>query len=346
MTLLPLSLGGATVRAPGQGWRMRISDDVAKTVVFLGFPEHHKTGTSILSIGTGFLMARDGIGYLVTAKHVAKQLDNDAFAVRMNRADGTSSVWMAEQIEWFFHPDENVDVAVTPFGGDDMFRGFDYRFVPDAWILTKAHEKHQFMGVGDVCYTIGLFRVLAGKQRNLPVVHVGNISLLPSDERVPIEDWDDNSRTRWVEAYIVQSQSLDGLSGAPVFVRPSVRAPVSDGDGPELHGVGKELYLLGLFQGAWYAPPSDIVAIGRRGPINVPVGMGIVVPADRIIEALDLPKLKQAREDTKRKDESAIRASLDSSFRADLPTTDENPTHREDFMRLVGAAVQKPKQAE
>jgi hypothetical protein len=159
----------------------------------------------------------------------------------------------------------------------------------------------RWVGVGDQAYVVGLFWLLHGKARNLPVVHTGNIALLPGDERIPVRDWEspDENRRRWVEGYLVEAQGLSGLSGAPVFVRPTFISPSFD-----VPDVGQlmarlprlDLLLLGLWQGAWDAKTDDILSIDRGRQMRVPVGMGVVVPATKLIEVLEMPKLRQKRE--------------------------------------------------
>lgn len=69
-------------------------------------------------------------------------------------------------------------------------------------------------------------------------------------------------------------------------------------------------------------------------------GMSLVCPASAIMELLNMPQLK------------AIRAAHDSTLKSqaknlpepqvsDHQPTDENPTHREDFMRLQDVAARK-----
>ena len=80
------------------------------------------------------------------------------------------------------------------------------------------------------------------------------------------------------------------------------------------------------------------------GGSGVPVGMGTVVPANKLIEMLrDHPKMKRNRDKyiEQRKAEKA--ATQDSALPAP-PATDENPTHREDFTSLLGKAARTPPQ--
>jgi hypothetical protein len=48
--------------------------------------------------------------------------------------------------------------------------------------------------------------------------------MLPKDELIPVRDWEsqDPQGRRWVEGYLVETQAISGLSGSPVFVRPTL----------------------------------------------------------------------------------------------------------------------------
>src|SRR5438105_490758 len=61
--------------------------------------------------------------------------------------------------------------------------------------------------------------------------------------------------------------------------------------------------LLGLWQSSWDAPPDEVMAIQSGQGVRVPVGMGVVVPAQKIEETLiqlkdfrDMIKAKRERE--------------------------------------------------
>jgi hypothetical protein len=118
---------------------------------------------------------------------------------------------------------------------------------------------------GDVISIVGLFRLHAGSKRNVPIVHSGNLALLPDPhERIPIKDRTIGKMTE-VEAYLVEAQTLEGLSGSPVFVHEVTRAqpmliaaPV-----PPSWGLAKafgEAMMLGMYQGAWDGEPGEVLA--------------------------------------------------------------------------------------
>jgi hypothetical protein len=61
----------------------------------------------------------------------------------------------------------------------------------------------------------------------------------------------------------------------------------------------RDIFLLGLYMGAWFLPPDHPLheTYGTEEGDTVPVGIGMVVPADRIIELLNEPELKDRREE-------------------------------------------------
>ena len=226
---------------------MQVSDDLRRCVVFLGFPDAGLEKGGIHCIGTAFLVLYENVGYLATVRHVASMFGSDPFLVRMNKPDGTSDNLYADQVRWHYHPDDNVDIAVIQFHvADDQ--GYDRFYLHGEMLAPLTDENRvadKHIGTGDFAYTVGLFRLLAGRHRNLPVVHTGHIALMPGQENIPVQDWDDpnRKRTRYVDGYLIEAQSLGGLSGSPVFVRPSM-ANVLNGQFTMVGGQ-QSLYLLG-----------------------------------------------------------------------------------------------------
>ena len=243
------------------GFFMRIEDTVRETVVFLGFEDNSPQSGGIKCVGTAFLLGYKRAGYLITAKHVAKVFGDKPFLIRINKKDGTSQNIPADEVIWHYHPDDNVDIAAIPFEVPNPIndRWFDATYFAEEMILTDEIRNNVFIGIGDICYTVGLFRFLAGTKRNLPIVHTGNIALVPSDEKIPVIDWDDpkEKKVRYIEGYLVESQSIAGLSGSPVLVRFTIDIPVVTPNGMTLRArvPSFQLFLIGLWQGAWKAPP-------------------------------------------------------------------------------------------
>ena len=88
---------------------------------------------------------------------------------------------------------------------------------------------------------------------------------------------------------------------------------------------------------------------------RVPVGMGIVVPSQKILDTLEQEELREMRKRIKAdRERRAVESAASPDSALPLAATsdaelvglksDENPDHREDFNRLVGAASKsKPK---
>lgn len=283
---------------------MRWNDDIRKCVVFLGYADPADPEHGIHCKGTGFFLVYEGVCYLVTVRHVAHELQDVGWVVRMNKRDGGCENLPAEFSPWTYHPDHNVDLAVTPFFfTPELIAKFDHLNLPEKWLLTANQMDNHYIGIGDSCFTVGLFHLMVGRKRNLPIIHAGTIALMPGDEGVPVRDWHDDTKTKMVEAFLIESQSMPGLSGSPVLVQPTITlaTPTQRKDGSTQQSSytvrENDSYLLGVFQAAWQAKPSEIVAIDRGRPVVVPVGMGVVVPAQRIVEILQVPNLKKPRDE-------------------------------------------------
>ncbi|MGE5513714.1 MAG: hypothetical protein ACM31O_21000 [Bacteroidota bacterium] len=288
---------------------MRIVDDLIKCVVFFGYEDPDKPG-GINCVGTGFLLSYDHTAYLVTARHLSNQLGADPFLLRVNRKDGTAENLHADNVKWFDHSDPLVDVSIANLHISKCSKYEAVYMDGEKMLVTPHVMKEANIGVGNFTYTIGLFRLLSGKNRNLPICHCGTIALIPGDERVPVIDWTDKNpvasqrRRIQVEAYLVEAQSIGGLSGSPVFVRAEhefdfarvlVRKDMPHAKVPTILACDGRMRLLGLWQGAWEARPDEVRA-AESNALVVPLGMGVVVPAIKIIEVLERDDVKKERE--------------------------------------------------
>lgn len=338
---------GPEINSPitaSMGLSLRIRDDLRKSVVFIGRAEYDDPENHFEPDGTGLLLGYDGCPYLVTAAHIAKELEDGRFYLRVNTKDGEVDFIQVENARWHtLERNKSVDIALTPFivpaeGKHDCQFLNAEEFL---WLPKKEHE-HWGIGVGDLVYAVGLFKLWYGKKRNLPIVHCGNIAMVPEDDTLEVEDWnsDDPDATKLVESYLIECHALDGLSGSPVYVRPSGRMPgkyilTKTGEEIDARVVGDNLLLLGIFQASWDAKAAKRLAEQQGQEVLVPVNVGIVVPAEKLKEVLDMDELKAARNVERKKFTSV--PSLKSTSKKDA----QNPNHKEDFNRLLGAAVQK-----
>lgn len=291
---IPLSrrhtLGPGHYRLCGaHGAPMRVSHDLQKCVAFIG--DREELGFS--SFGTAFFMLHKGAVYLVTAKHVAAARENDPYCVHFNMIDGASKslhidpLEIGQRLKWFFHDDPNVDLAAMLLHLDFPGMGID-----SVALLSEAAVKRVFprteVGCGDMCYAIGLFRGHSGAARIKPAVHTGHVVMM-ADSAEPISV-DDNGTELSVVGYVAGLANLPGLSGAPVFVRQGLEVdlPVGDNLTSTITASTPDLKLLGIWQGSWRIP--DATTGGR-----VQVGLGIVVPAENLLDLLNSQPVEDHR---------------------------------------------------
>jgi hypothetical protein len=162
-------------------------------------------------------------------------------------------------------------------------------------VLTDERIREHDIGLGDEVYVAGMFTARIGDSRNIPIVRVGIISAMP-DEKV-------RTNYGYHHAYLIESRSIDGLSGSPVFVR---RQPLQQGrDGQLKFQNGQMEFLIGMLLG--HNPvtnPGDTVRIlSQEGfepdtaevPIPWNTGIGIVLPISYLVEAMDQPKMVEGR---------------------------------------------------
>ena len=292
---------------------MRLHEDVRLLVVFLGFRTTDAAGVSVPKYGgTGFFvthpvapeMPRLRISYLITARHVAEALAGP-FIIGINDATGVSHIIDIDQANWSYHPDPNVDVAAVNFELND-----------DAWVVFTSEnfidESQLFkqFGVGDLVYIVGLYRLFPGDAKISPIVHTGHIAMAPNDE-IPAQNRT-SGKIVGTRGYLIEAQTLEGLSGSPVFIRRTNVTGLSAGAG-RVVAYSDHVYLLGLWQGAWDGIAGDILSEQTGKGVRVPVGMGITVPAQRIMEVLKLPVLEQARVDWLTRQREMNAAIMDQS---------------------------------
>jgi hypothetical protein len=254
-------------------------------------------------------------------------------------------------MEWASHPDDTVDLAAISYTlPPHIFDVIYFRLDAASTVLGEKSRSQVFCG--EPISLIGLFRLHPGKQRNISFVHTGNIAVLPDKfERIPTRDRTTNETVQ-AEVYLIEAQTLDGLSGSPAFVHEIADLPEIDfdfGSPPRetTKGFGA-VRLLDIYTGSWDGEPGQIIAADRdlRGNnTRVPVGVGTVVPADHIVELIkEHPLMKKQRDkyvSSRHQDNDPWAAKQDAAI-PDPAIGDANPKHREDFNSLVSAAVKKP----
>jgi hypothetical protein len=282
-----------------RGGEMRIPDYARKCV---GFIADKITSTSTVDTfdpqATGFFVMVDSdilptwsFAYFVTAQHVAKKLNTVATSFIVNTVDGGVTTVKTGKA-WYPHPtDASVDVAIIPCVHE---KTLDVIYLQEQNFLDPGKIKHHMIGIGDEVFMMGLFTLAAGINRNMPIARMGNIAMFPEDS-LPI---DAGEGTVFAEVYLIEGRSIGGVSGSPVFVRKTLSTQVSGPDGSPtwVSMQAGEMYLLGMMRGHWDVRESEMndytLTHSQRG---VNYGIATVVPAHKILEALNHPELIEGR---------------------------------------------------
>lgn len=296
---------------------MQIPDEIRKSVAFVCFAD--KDGIQLA--GTAFFVVIGAheigyvFGYVVTAKHVIvavqrTSVDGKAL-LRVNMKAGPSQFVETRVFDWQFHPNEpSVDVAVLPLWlpRDQV----DFLPIPVEMAATNKVIQDEAIGVGDDVFLTGLFVNHVGRNRNLPIVRAGNIALMPEE---PVQ----TAELGPIDAFLVETRSIGGLSGSPVFVYTGSMRLIGN---TNLMGGGNRFYWLGLMHGHWSieAPGHDDLTKDAFENERVNMGIAIVVPVSRILEVINQEVFVKARQ---QKIEETQKATLPQADTMDAPLTKE-----------------------
>ena len=269
---------------------MRVPYRLLNSVAYIAEIVGEDTSANSLDLqGTGFFVTipskTKGSGWrvLVTAKHIATALSNRDVEIIVNKKGGGTMPLPLILDHWCFHP--SADVAVLPC---NVHPDMDILSISTEhfWVPTTS-EEDEVVGIGDEVFFPGLFTYAPGRRRIMPLLRHGNLAMLP-DEQIQVDGG-------FADVYLVEARSVGGMSGSPVFVRPTMALDEATvlGEGAQtLMGVSSELRLLGLMHGHWDIQESDLNSPRYTpNPKGVNLGIGVVVPASKILETLNHPLL-------------------------------------------------------
>lgn len=262
--------------------RMRIPASLADCTVFIS-EQYDSMGGKLRFGATAFFVSVPDEAYpsgqrvcLVTAKHVGERLNGKKFTIRHNTMSGGSiPVHVQADVTWWFHPeDDAVDVALLSLSSpphDDL----KVTVIPSSMFVSEDDFVAGRIGLGSDVSIVGLFKLMAGDTKNFPIVRVGNIAMLPTDKVV-------TERYGPADLHLIDAMSINGLSGSPVFVT-------------QQSGADYTFHLLGLIHGHYNMPaitrePSDS-RTSLTEKILANIGISMVVPARKILEVANQPKL-------------------------------------------------------
>jgi hypothetical protein len=352
----------------------KIPDLIKNAAIYL-YPteEDAKIGTNFG--GTGFLIAVPSkrhakygraFIYAVTNWHVACQGHP---VIRLNTKDGMADVIPLDDVQWEFLP--QYDIAVVQILVRDDFH--DATVLHASMLLTEEQASLAEIGPGDDVFMVGRFMDHDGGRRNRPALRFGNISIDPT----PIKQ--ENGQV--ADAYCIDLHSRSGYSGSPVFVyrtaesdlEPPAKRPEF---GPGLYKARQMFQLLGIhfaqFPEMWEVTSTGQLRHGVEGGplladgkyIKGLSGMTLALPAWKINEVLNMPKLVAQREKMELEREAIfqregfppipenVRLSAANEFYAEtisesvVGQSSENPRHREDFKSLLNAAAKTKPQGD
>ena len=258
-----------------------------KSVVFIG----RGTDEDFIPLGTGFIVSVVRAGYrffyLTTARHVVGGISagrnglTEKISIRLNKEGGGTECLEFSHADWKIHPQDHIeasDTMVLPAAWLDR-KKYVFAHIPlDDVALTDARREELSVGVGDEVFAVGLFTKHQGKSKNVPVVRIGNIALMP-EEQV-------KTKVGYISAYLVEAHSIGGLSGSPVFIHFS---PFRKAGGKIMPLSVEGALLLGLMHGHFDIDEVDSVVEDRSdgGKLGIHTGMGVVIPVTRLLELIE-----------------------------------------------------------
>lgn len=321
--------------------------------------------------GSGFFAFVDegdlSLTYFITAKHVvwgewrergAKFPPDGVVTIRVNRLRGGIKEIQLKKSEWLYHEDRFVDLCAIPIT-EAEYRYLSEGDVSPIHIASLAASSSipvppEQMMLGDEVFITGAFFPHLGETKNIPIVRTGNIAALCEE---PVEFLSPRQA-----AYLVETRSLGGISGSPVWFDPTTRwlgrsgrawgplGVTNTNTGRSEPTVIVPYRLVGMVLGTWSSTAEqDFGSRAKPGTdADWNTGISVVIPDFRIMEFLMSDSMKRHRVEAIADREKSSGVRFTSARRASKaltePKSEENPDHREDFTRLVNAASkQKPK---
>lgn len=325
--------------------QMPLIKRVLKCVVFIGVvSDPGGFNPTFVPYGTGFLITlfyEDfPFDYIITCKHVIDLIDSDKVYVRLNLKEGGSKSVSVNKELWVLNTENDIAVLSQKVG-----ELFDWRPIFKQDIITKDvienwSQNHSSILVGEESFLVGLFTNHYGREHNIPIIRRGNIAAMPDDVVF--------TGSGYVKAYLIETRSIGGLSGSPVFLskfNPGFlgmmrgRLNTQDPNDVVRSEIADDKELKEIIE---RLPPdfkkAFLSLMEKRFLLDdINTGIGIVTPAEVIFDFINQPAFVTQREETVKelKKKSHYRDS------AATPLSADNPQHKEDFTSLLTAAVKK-----
>jgi hypothetical protein len=306
-------------------------------------------------IGTGFLASykfEDAMFlFVVTAAHVFDLISGDVVCIRCNDKSGQAhSIKVRKDTAWR-DADKTCDLVALPFSGDWLqMDHLTLSLNRGEW--EEAHNRLWQPNLGDEVATVGLYGSHFGLLKNIPVVRVGHIAMMPGEPVMTSHGY--------VKAYLIEVKSIAGLSGSPVFLNyPDVRATP---DGQVAFLRERKQIPIGMMLGYHVVETAqDQISVpqiqGGKYFLTPSVderntGFAVVLPFARIVDLFEdedsQAGMKKTYEDHVKKSGYRDAGIIPQEHLVAIPveSEDANPNAKEDFTRLLTVAATKKPQAD
>lgn len=316
----------------------RIEDQYLDTVIYL-YPSKGTAEQGEAFGGTGFLISipfetNPSLSHLyaVTNSHVIREAK--ATVIRLNTHQGDTKVIETHPDNWVHHPDGD-DIAVCYFGGLNR-EIIKYRHIQTASFITEEIIDRFHIGAGDDVFMVGRFSRHDGKQTNLPSARFGNISMMP-DEKIR------HPRGYDVDSFLIETRSLSGYSGSPVFVylNPAILRPgmgVAVGHPLLIWLLGIDWGHLPIYEKVKEKDRMTDISEGYVVPSNS--GQMAVTPIWKLTEMLsEVDELVMARKQFEKQVAEANQSPI--TLDAERPVEDRAALTKESFEKALRRASRK-----
>jgi Trypsin-like peptidase domain len=282
-----------------------IPPEILDTVVYL-YPDADSASRGERAGGSGCLVVLPtqtepfvvGFMYVVTNSHVIRE--GKVSAIRLNTRDGGMGIIHGTENGWIHHPDGD-DLAVLSVNLE--YEQIKARGISPDWFATKEKIARFKIGPGDEAFMVGRFVNHEGKQRNLPAIRFGNVSMLPHE---PVR----TGRGLLQEVFLVECRSLPGYSGSPVFVYPLPSSPIPRATVPLMFlgiDMGHLTDKLPVLDGEEFLRGNRVY---KDGIVEANTGMSCVIPAWKVYELLHVEELVESRKEILKALEAEQNASV------------------------------------
>lgn len=244
-------------------------------------------------LGTGFFIgvpigspeSPRYVAVVVTALHVINEIEAVGRAdtrtfLRVNTKEGGVEYVYIPAENWIRHDVEDqiengiVDAAVCWFPGNNSPTGkYDYLLMPVSnEIAFREFLEDEDIGTGDDVFFTGLFTHHTETKQNEPIVRSGIIAAMPGTI---------STRSGRQHAFLVESRSMGGFSGSPVFVNPGLLRFDEEGK-LKIRSTFGPSYLIGVISGHWDAPEEVQITGGLAERASLNMGIAKVTPMDKV----------------------------------------------------------------